>query len=67
MVPHGMLAVPEAEILSAGAPRPEDTVARVQAIADELTRHQRVDWEEELAHGGGPSLALGIERRARPR
>ena len=67
MPPHGLLAVPEAENIAAGAPRPEDTIARVQAIADELARHQPVDWEEDLACGGGPCLALGAERRSNPR
>jgi hypothetical protein len=67
MVPHGLLAVPEAENLAAGTPQPEDLVARVQAIADELAGRPSVDWEDDLARGGGPSLALGVERRSRPR
>ena len=67
MVSHGILAVPEAEDLSAGAPRPEDLVARVKAIADELARQPGVDWEDDLDRGGGPCLALGAERRASPR
>ena len=65
MCPHGLLAVPEAEDLAEPqrAPR-EALVARVQAIADELARPQAgVDWEEDLARGGGPCLALGAERR----
>jgi hypothetical protein len=67
MPPHGLLAIPEAENIAAAAPRPEDTIARVQAMADELDRHQPVDWEEDLARGGGPCLALGVDRRSRPR
>jgi hypothetical protein len=67
MPPHGLLAVPEAENVAAAAPRLEDTVARVQAIAEELDGRQPVDWEEDLARGGGPSLALGAERRCAPR
>ena len=67
MVAHGLLAIPEAEVLSAGALQPEETIARVQAIADELSRQQGVDWEEDIARGGGPCLALGAERRSKPR
>ena len=66
MPPHGLLAIPEAENIAPGA-RAEDAIARVQAIADELARRQAVDWEEDLAEGGGPSIALGTDRRARPR
>jgi hypothetical protein len=67
MVPHGLLAVPEAEYLAAGTSQPDDLIARVQAIADELSREQPVDWEMDIAAGGGPCLALGAERRAQPR
>ena len=68
MPPHGLLAVPEAENIAAAAPRPDDTIARVQAIADELALHPPVDWEEDLARGGGgPGLALGVDRRSRSR
>lgn len=69
MPPHGLLAVPEAENLSEPQRRPGDAlVAQVQAIADELARQQTgVDWEEDLARGGGPALALGVERRSNPR
>ena len=67
MVPHGLLAIPEAENIAAAASRPDDTIARVQSIADELARHQPVDWEEDLARGGGPALALGVDRRNKPR
>ena len=47
--------------------RPEELIARVQAIADELARQQPVDWEADIARGGGPCLALGAERRSKPR
>ena len=67
MAVHGLLAVPEAENASAGSLQPEDLMARVQAIADELSRQQPVDWEDDIARGGGPSLALGAERRSNPR
>ena len=67
MVPHGLLAVPEAENLAAAGSPPDDAVARVLAIADEIARQQPVDWEEDLARGGSPCLALGIDRRAKPR
>jgi hypothetical protein len=67
MVAHGLLAVPEAEILSAGTFKPEELIARVQAIADDLARMQPVDWEADIAGGGGPCLALGAERRTHPR
>jgi hypothetical protein len=68
MVVHGLLALPEAESVSAaGSVQPDDVIARVQAIADELGRQQPVDWEGEIARGGGPSLALGAERRNAPR
>ena len=65
MFSHGLLAVPEAEILPGG--RADDVIARVQAIADELSRSQPVDWEMDIASGGGPCLALGAERRNQPR
>ena len=67
MVAHGLLAVPEAEILAAGALKPDELIARVQAIADDLARMQPVNWEAEIAGGGGPCLALGAERRSAPR
>ena len=67
MFPHGLLAVPEAESLAAGKSQTDDVVARVQAIADELSRQQPVDWEADIAQGGGPCLALGAERRTAPR
>ena len=67
MPPHGLLAVPEAENIAAAAPRLDETIARAYAIAGELALHQPVDWEEDLARGGGPGLALGVERRSTPR
>jgi hypothetical protein len=67
MPSHGLLAVPEAESLAAGALQREELVARVQAIADELEKLQPVDWDDDLARGGGPCLALGAERRCAPR
>ena len=67
MFSHGLLAVPEAETLAAGKSQTDDLVARVQAIADELSRQQPVDWEMDIASGGGPCLALGGERRVKPR
>ena len=67
MVTHGLLAVPEAEYLASGTSQLDDLVARVQAIADELARQQPVDWEVDIAAGGGPCLALGAERRSQPR
>ena len=62
MSPLLLLAVPEVENVSDGS-----TLARVQAIADELEKWQAVDWDEDLARGGGPALALGAERRSAPR
>lgn len=69
MPAHGLLAIPEAETLSEPQRAPRDAlVAQVQSIADELARLQAgVDWEEDLARGGGPALALGAERRTNPR
>ena len=62
MSPLLLLAVPEVESAPDGS-----VIARAQAIADELERLQPVDWEDDIARGGGPSLALGAERRAAPR
>jgi hypothetical protein len=62
MSPLLLVALPEVENVADGS-----VIARVQAIADELEKLQPVDWEDDLARGGGPSLALGVERRARPR
>jgi len=67
MSPHGLLAVPEAEILAGGQYASGELIARVQAIADELAQQSGVDWEEDLEHGGGPCLPLGAERRCAPR
>jgi hypothetical protein len=67
MVPHGLLAIPEAENLALGTMPRDELIARVQAIADELARQQPVDWEMDIAGGGGPCLALGAERRSQPR
>ena len=67
MVPHGLLALPEADSLAAGAMRPDEVIARVQAIAEGLGRQLPVDWEMDIASGGGPCLALGAERRNQPR
>jgi hypothetical protein len=62
MSPLLLVALPEAENVA------DDTlIARVMAIADELERLQPVDWDEDLARGGGPCLALGAERRSSPR
>jgi hypothetical protein len=57
-----LMALPEAENAADAA-----LVARIQAIAEELERLQPVDWDEDLARGGGPALALGAERRSNPR
>ena len=68
MSPLGLIAVPEAENLAASpAFQGAALVERVQAIAIELAELQVVDWEADLARGGGPSLALGAERRSAPR
>ena len=60
MSPLLLIAVPEAETVA-------DPLASVQSLADELSRLQPVDWEQDLDRGGGPCLALGAERRLGPR
>jgi hypothetical protein len=62
MSPLLLIALPEVEYVADGS-----VLARVQAIADELEKLQPVDWDEDLARGGGPCLALGAERRSAPR
>jgi hypothetical protein len=62
MSPLLLVALPEAENVA-----DDGLIARVQAIAEELEKLQPVDWDEDLARGGGPCLALGAERRANPR
>ena len=68
MSPLLLLAVPEAEnVADPRNPDGDAAMARVLSIADELAKLQPVDWEEDLARGGGPCLALGAERRSAPR
>ena len=68
MSPLLLLAVPEVEnIADPRNPDGDAVMARVLSIADELAKLQPVDWEEDLARGGGPCLALGAERRSTPR
>jgi hypothetical protein len=68
MSPFGLIAVPEAENVAAAAGLPyAGLIERVQAIAIDLAELQAVDWEDDLARGGGPCLALGAERRVKPR
>lgn len=55
------VAIPESD------EAPGELLARLSAVAEELERVQPVDWEEDLARGGGPCLALGAERRSNPR
>ena len=62
MSPLLLLAVPEVDNI-ADATR----VLRAQEMEGEVAPYQPVDWEEDLARGGGPCLALGAERRASPR
>ena len=58
------VAIPECE------DRQADLVARLNAIADDLAQRRitrGVDWEQVIDMGAGPGLALGVERRLRPR
>ena len=58
------VAIPECE------DRQDDLVARLNAIADDLAQRRitrGVDWEQVIDMGAGPGLALGVERRLRPR
>ena len=64
----GLIAVPEAEnIAAAPAIHGAALVERVRAISIDLAELQAVDWEDDLARGGGPCLPLGAERRSAPR
>ena len=58
-------AIPESEST------PAELIARICAIADEMDQRvevpQPVDWEAVIDSGAGPGLALGAERRLRPR
>ena len=61
------VAVPEA-----GANADADAlIARIAMIATDLAsqppEHVVINWDRELDAGRGPCLALGAERRTRPR
>jgi hypothetical protein len=62
MSPLLLLAIPEAENVPDGS-----LAASVREMSAELGAQHPVDWDEDLARGGGPCLALGAERRASSR
>jgi hypothetical protein len=68
MTPLSLLALPEVEnVADPRGASGDELVARILEIAGDLARLQSVDWEDDLARGGGPCLALGAERRSNPR